>query len=518
MRPGNSWLPGLAVVSALLFANAAAAFDFEKVVAKARERAATPYEPPPEVPGFLKNLSYGDYQAIRFDPNASLWRESGSDFQVMMVPPGSLYSHTVTLNEIDADGVRSVPFDKSLFSFPNQELAKRVPADLGYSGFKLTYPLSAGDEQNQFLVFAGASYFRGVGAGDYFGLSARGLSIDTGLASGEEVPSFVEFWLERPSPDGERIRVYGLLDGPSLTGAYRFDIRPGSSTRINVKAELFYRDSVDQLGLAPLTSMFYYGENSPRPAGEWRPQVHDSDGLLVHDSESGEWLWRPLLNPQRLKLSYLQVNRLAGFGLMQRDTRFDQFEDAEARYDKRPSAWVSPDGGWSDGEVVLVEIPTKSETNDNIVAFWKPGEAIEEGGSRAFAYSLKFGSPDIAGEALGQARQTFVGDGNRPGGGSEEGAYRVVVDFKGGKLDGLGANAAVVSQVTEGSGRSDSVEIIEHFVEYVEADGSWRLSMLVRPQGEGEAVLRGRLALDDKPLTETWTYPVGPAYGIGAES
>lgn len=516
MRSGTRWLIGV-ILPGVFYSTGGWALGFDDIASKAREKAETEYQPPPGVPGFLTDLSYRAYQSIRFNPEASLWRDGGSRFQVMMVAPGSYYTHTVKLNEVDASGVEPIPFNKSAFSFPDPELAKRIPADLGYSGFKLTYPMGDGKDQNQFLVFAGASYFRGVGAENYFGLSARGIAIDTGLPSGEEMPSFVEFWIERPGAESDRIRVYGLLDGPSVAGAYRFDIQPGPTTRVDVTAELFLRNQVEQPGLAPLTSMFYYGENTVRPTGEWRPQVHDSDGLLIHDQGAGEWLWRPLINPSRLRLSYLQVNRLGGFGLMQRDTAFHEFEDAEARYDRRPSAWVMPRQGWSDGEVVLVEIPTNSESNDNIVAFWKPKEPAQKGGHRKLTYSLRFGGNEIADQDTGRAVKTFVGDGNRLGGGNVENAYRIIVDFAGGPLDNLKPDAAVVSKVSEGSGNDDAVEIIEHFVEYVEADGNWRLSMLIRPVGKGSRVLRGQLMLDNEALTETWTYSLAPDSELGQD-
>ncbi len=499
----------LLILSCFLYTVPAQAFEFGEVVDKARALAEGKYEPPPEVPGFLRDLNYRDYQAIRFNPEASLWKEGLSRFRVMMVPPGNFYTHTVKLNEIDATGVRPVVFDKTVYSFPN-DLARRIPADLGHAGFKLTFPLGEGTEHNQFLVFAGASYFRGVGADNRFGLSARGIAINTGLPSGEEFPSFVEFWLERPGGGSDRIRVYGLLNGPSVAGAYRFDIQPGTTTRIDVSAELFFRSRVDQPGLAPLTSMFYYGENTVRPLGEWRPQVHDSDGLLIHDAGSGEWLWRPLVNPSRLTLSYLQVNRLGGFGLIQRDTAYRHFEDAEARYDLRPSAWVSPRPGWSNGEVVLVEIPTNSETNDNIVAFWKPGGGASEGEHRKLDYTLSFGGNDVAGEELARSMKTFVGDGNRTGGGDVANAYRMIVDFAGGPLEELKPDAAVISNVSIGSD-SEGAEVIEHYVEYIEADNSWRLSMLVRPGRGANPVLRGQLLLDDKPVTEVWTYSLSEA-------
>ncbi|MEX2474892.1 glucan biosynthesis protein G [Marinobacter sp.] len=517
MRSGTRLLTGL-LLPWLLNAFQAGAFEFEEVVEKARALANAEYEPPPDVPGFLKDLNYEAHQGIRFNPEASLWRGSGSLFQVMLVPPGNYYSHTVKLNGIDNNGVHAIAFDKSAYSFPSSDFAKRVPADLGHAGFKLTYPLLDANEQNQFLVFAGASYFRGVGAGNRFGLSARGIALNTGLPSGEEFPSFVEFWLERPGVGGNRMRVYGLLSGPSVAGAYRFDIQPGAITRMDVTAELFFRNGMKQPGFAPLTSMFYYGENTVRPIGEWRPQVHDSDGLLIHDQGTGEWLWRPLLNPSRLSLSYLQVKQLGGFGLIQRNTEFHQFEDAEARYDLRPSAWVSMRQRWSDGEVVLVEIPTDSETNDNIVAFWKPREETSGGEQRSLAYALSFGGPDVADQDIGRVVHTFIGDGNRPGGGNAENAYRIIVDFAGGPLASIEPNAPVVSHVSKGGysggdsqGKGDDAEIIEHFVEFVEADNHWRLSMLVRPGSGGNPVFHGQLLLGDKPLTEVWSYPFSQA-------
>lgn len=488
----------------------AGAFGFDDVSAKAKELAGEQYRAPEPVPGFLQNLGYEQYQSIRFRPGASLWRAGRSKFRVMMMPAGSLYRHPVALNVIDREGVHPVGFDKTLFDYSSTELSRRIPANLGYAGFKLTYPLVDPEVHNQFLVFAGASYFRGVGAGQHFGLSARGIAIDTGLSSGEEFPVFREFWLERPKAGGDSMVVYGLLDGPSLTGAYRFVVHPGKMLKLEVSARLFFRAEVDQLGLAPLTSMFYYGENTLRPRGQWRPQVHDSDGLLIHDQESGEWLWHPLLNPAQLELAFHQVRNLGGFGLIQRDREFSRFEDSEARYDLRPSAWVEPGEEWGNGEVVLVQIPTDSEMNDNIVAFWKPHQQVAAGDSRYLTYSLTFGPPDITGHPLGQAARTFVGDGAQPGGGEAEGAYRFIVDFQGGAMDQLDRDAAVVSEVSV----SGEGEIIEHFAEYIEARHGWRLSVLARPEEGKHLALRGSLSADGKPVSETWTYQLGPATGL----
>ena len=486
----------------------AQAFGFKDVADKAKALAGEKYQPPAQAPDFLTNLSYTDYQSIRFKPEESLWRSGKSRFQVMMIPQGSFYSHAVQLNVIDSEGVHPVGFDKTSFDYPNPELAKRVPANLGYAGFKLTYPLSGKGVQNQFLVFGGASYFRGVGANNTFGLSGRGIAINTGLPSGEEFPSFTEFWLERPKADSEVLVVYGLLDGPSLTGAYRFEIQPGKDTRMDVSAQLFFRNDIEQLGQAPLTSMFFYGNNTPRPRGEWRPQVHDSDGLLINDGKTGEWLWRPLVNPTELQLSYHHVQDLNGFGLIQRDREFDDFQDNEARYDRRPSMWVEPRGkdneSWGEGEVMLVEIPSGAETNDNIVAFFKPDQPVKAGENRSLAYSVRFGEPGITEQPNGRAVRTFVGNGGAGG------ALRLIVDFKGGELAGIRPDATVVSQVSGGAG----VEVLEHFVEYVEVSDVWRLSILAKPSIGLPLTLRGFLNKDDKPVTETWTYLLGPKTGL----
>jgi len=509
VRNGN--LTIAAITSTLLILSGqAGAFGFDEVAAKAEALAGKEHQPPELVPEFLQNLGYEQFQAIRFRPEASLWRGGKSRFQVMMMPTGSFYRHPVKLNVVDREGVHPLSFDKTLFDYPSTELSKRVPADLGYAGFRLTYPMEEPGVQNQFLVFGGASYFRGVAAGQHFGLSARGVAVDTGLASGEEFPVFREFWLERPKGGSDSMLVYGLLDGPSLTGAYRFEVYPGKPLRLEVSARLFFREEVEQLGLAPLTSMFYYGENTLRPRGQWRPQVHDSDGLLIHDQESGEWLWRPLLNPAELALGFHQVGNLGGFGLIQRDRDFLLFEDSEARYDLRPSAWVEPGEEWGKGEVVLVEIPTDSETNDNIVAFWKPRQQVAAGDSRYLTYTLYFGAPPISGHPLGQAVRTFVGDGAQPGGGKVEGAFRFIVDFKGGAMDKLDPDAAVVSEVSvNGNG-----EILEHFAEYIEARHGWRLSILAKPEEGRRLGLRGVLSADGKPVSETWTYQLVPSSGL----
>ncbi len=482
--------------------HAAAGFSFDNVVQKARELSQKPYQAPQPVPKFMKEISYEAYQGIRFNPESSLWKDTKSNFQVMFMVPGLYYTHPVTLNVIDANGPKPLPFKKNDFIFADPEVEKRVPADLGFSGFKLTFPLNNKNEQNQFLVFAGASYFRGVGKDNVFGISGRGLAINTGLPSGEEFPSFTEFWLVRPSPDAKEMVVYGLLDSKSITGAYQFTIFPGSPTRLNVKTQLFPRKNIELLGLAPLTSMFFYGENTPRPTGEWRREVHDSDGLQIHNGISGEWLWRPLLNPATLEMDFFSTDNIQGFGLLQRDDSLGNYEDLGAHYEKRPSAWVKPQGDWGKGNVVLVQLPTPLETNDNIVAFWTPKAPVTPDTPLNFAYDVSFGKDDMPENSMGTVVQTFIGDGNLIGGGKVPNAYRIIIDFNGGPLSKLASDAPISSQVTS----LDDGEILEHFVEYSEQLKGWRLSILAKPAEKKPLHLRAFLKTDTTTLTETWTY------------
>lgn len=474
----------------------------DQVITKAETLAAQPYKAPSAIPRFMRDLSYDQYQGIRFKPESSLWQDAASDFKVMLVPPGLFYTHPVAINIVEDGTIEPLAFDKSNFTYPDSQVEQKVPADLGYAGFKLTFPLEGEDIQNQFLVFAGASYYRAVSRNTNFGISGRGLALNTGLSGGEEFPAFTEYWLEAPQAGDTSFSFHALLDSRSMTGAYRFTVTPGDQTELKVESVLFPRQEVRLLGIAPLTSMFYYGQNTFKPPGEWRPEVHDSDGLLIHNGGSGEWLWRPLLNPTSLTMDYFATENVRGFGLLQRDDNFTHYMDKEARYDSRPSAWIEPQGDWGKGDVVLVQLPTPDETNDNIVAFWRPDQDVKPGEPQYYSYTAIFGDALIAGEPLGRSMDTFVGDGNRVGGGYEQGAVRVIVDFAGGGLDGLAADAAVVGSVT---GLEDG-EVLGHFVEYIEPLERWRLSILARPAAGKPLTLRGYLQLEGTPLTETWTY------------
>ena len=469
-------------------------FGFDDVAERARKLASEPYRAPTAVPDFLTALSYDDYRDIRFDATQSWWRDRGN-FQLQFIHPGLYYRHAVKINTIDASGVDVAAFSPQLFTYGKNKFADKIPVDLGFAGFRIAYPFNRRSEFNHVIVFAGASYFRAVAEGQVFGLSARGLAIDTGLPSGEEFPSFTEFWIERPPPQARVVTVYALLDSPSVAGAYSFLVQPGDRTVVNVRARLFLRKAVKELGIAPLTSMFLFGEERTRSFEDWRPEVHDSDGLAVNLS-TGEWLWRPLGNPERLRVSYFEFDNPQGFGLLQRDRKFQNYEDLETRHELRPNGWITTVGKWGKGFVKLVEIPSQKETNDNIVAYWMPRTLPPVGEPIDFAYRINFQSQEPLPAASGRVIATRIGAGDK------EDTKRIVLDFDGQKVRALPESAAVKPVISVGP----DGQLVQQTVFRNAVTGGWRLSFQVkRPKGK-PVELRAFLQNGKDTLTETWSY------------
>jgi periplasmic glucans biosynthesis protein len=469
-------------------------FGFDSVADRAKKLAAEPFRAPPSIPEFLTRLSYDEYRDIRFETKRSLWRERGN-FQVQFVHPGLYYNYAVGINVVEGNEVRKLDFSPSLFTYGRNKFGDKIPADLGFAGFRIAFPLHRKGEFNHVMVFAGASYFRAVSKGEVFGLSARGVAIDTGLPNGEEFPFFKEFWLERPAPSAHEMKVHALLDSPSLTGAYSFTIQPGERTIVNVRARLFFRKPVKELGIAPLTSMFFFGEEKPRPPQDWRPEVHDSDGLLMH-SGTGEWLWRPLGNPEKLRISYFEFNNPRGFGLLQRDRDFRNYQDLEARHELRPNAWVVPNGAWGRGIVKLVEIPSPNETNDNMVAYWLPRGLPPEGQPLDLVYRIYFDGNGPTDLLVGRVTATRIGAGDK------EDWKRFVVDFEGGKIKTLPDSAPVKAVVTLGQ----NGQLMQQNVARNAVTGSWRLAFQVKPEKGKPLEMRAYLQSGKDILTETWSY------------
>src|SRR5919109_1419775 len=451
-------------------ARATSRFGFDRVSDIAKSLAAEPFKAPQPIPDFLKQLTYDQYRDIRFDPARSLWKSAGGKFQVQFIHRGLFYGQAVSINVYDEAGTRPINFSPKLFTYGKNQIVDQIPVNLGFAGFRVSYPFFKKTEYNHVIVFAGGSYFRAVAKNQVFGLSARGVAIDTGLPSGEEFPFFKEFWLEKPSPDAEQMKIYALLDSQSLTGAYEFVVRPGERTLVDVRLRLFERKKVKELGIAPLTSMFLYGEEKPRPPGEWRPEVHDSDGLLI-SSSTREWIWRPLGNPEKLRISYFELENPRGFGLLQRDRKFSNYEDLETRHELRPSAWITPIGNWGKGFVKLVEIPSPKETNDNIVAYWVPKSSRAAGEPFEAAYRISFQSAGPLDTALARTTAMRIGNGDK------EAWKRVVVDFEGAKIKSLPANASVKAVIAVGpEGQLMQQHVLKNAV-----TGGWRLSFQVKP-------------------------------------
>ena len=256
------------------------------------------------------------------------------------------------------------------------------------------------------MAFLGASYFRFLGRGQRYGLSARGLAIGGGRRLNEEFPYFREFWIETPDPNAETITIYALLDGESATGAFRFDLVPGQDTYLETSVTLFARKTIPTVGLAPLSSMFFVGKNDRRFSDDFRSELHDSDGLLMHTG-AGEWIWRPLSNPLAPSVSAFMDRDPRGFGLLQRDRNFSDYQDLDLAYELRPSYWIEPRDNWGEGKVELLELPTGDETNDNIVVAWAPKDAIEAGKSLSYAYRITALTMDQALSPGGRTVATF---------------------------------------------------------------------------------------------------------------
>ncbi len=475
-------------------AAAAGPFGFDDVSELAKKASGEAFRAPPSIPDFLTTLSYDQYRDIRFDVKRSLWRDRGN-FQLQLIHPGFLYGYPVRLNTIEAGAVKRVNFDPTLFTYGRNKFADKIPADLGFAGFRVAYPLNQQDEFNHVAVFAGASYFRAVAKGEVFGLSARGLAIDTGLPSGEEFPMFTEFWLVRPAPDARQMTLYALLDSPSLTGAYAFEVQPGQRTVMQVRARLFMRKAVRELGIAPLTSMYLYGEDKPRPPDDWRPEVHDSDGLLMRSS-GGEWMWRPLGNPEKLRVSYFEFDNPRGFGLLQRDRRFQNYEDLETRHELRPNAWITPIGQWGRGYIKLVEIPSQKETNDNMVAYWLPRSLPAPGQPLEIAYQIGFESNDPMGSALARVVATRFGNGDK------EDWQRIVIDFEGEKIKSLPVSAGVKAYIAVGQ----EAQLVQQSLVRNAVTGGWRLAFQIKRARGKPLELRAYLQDGKAVLTETWSY------------
>ena len=482
-------------------------FGFEQVKEKAALLAAAPYrdwrrEPPPAV----RKLTYDQYRDIRFNPRKAIWRYDHIPFQVHLFHPGWIQSDQVDVNVVQDGRVDAVRYDPDLFDFGTNQLGKVDANEMKFSGFRLHYPLNRPDYLDELVVFQGATYFRALAKNLVYGLSARAVALNCGGPGAEEFPRFREFWICRPDDKEERVRVFGLFDSPSLAGAGEFVITPGGAvTVMRNRVAVYARTNLVHLGIAPLTSMYWYGRHTGLRFSDFRPEVHDSDGLLMNNG-AGEWLWRPLTNEGKTHLCWFVDRAPKGFGLVQRDRAFASYEDLEAHYQDRPSTWVVPVGDWGEGAVRLVELPAADEFGDNIVAFWEPKTPLTAGQSAEYAYELRWFSDDAAlPPQLGRAMSTRVADlpdTDEKSRTSKDITRKFVLDFAWPSVTADAGTGKVKAEVSVTNAKLEGP-----FEQYNPYDRTWRVFFKASVPSPGKTVeLRAFVRRDKQPVTETWTY------------
>ena len=466
-------------------------FGADTVRKQARALAAEAYAPRPLIPEEWRNLSYDQYRKIWFDARNALWEGTDAPQRVDVFPPGLYFPQGVKTNVVENGQSRPLKFDMGVFDTTDKFPDVPIDETLGYSGLRLRAELERKGIFQEYAVFQGASYFRGIGTGQTYGLSARGLALKTGDPMGEEFPDFVSFWMEQPAPNAANVVIHALLDSPSCTGAYRFDITHGDTLAMEIEAEIFARTDIGHVGIAPLTSMFLFDDMDRQRFDDFRPAVHDSDGLLIHNG-AGEIIWRPLANPLNLQISAFADMDPKGFGLCQRSRNFSQFNDLEAHYHERPTVWVTPHTGWGRGSVTLVEIPADLEIYDNIVAYWRPSGTIKAGESHAMSYSLDWGHDPAPAGAMEVV--------NTAAGGRPEGGRIFTIDFA--ADDRVPEDLNDLTKII----RTTAGEITEGVLQRNPDTGGPRLAFTFYPGDATISEFRAQLRLDGAPLSEVWLY------------
>ncbi len=470
-----------------------APFNAQTVPARARALAAAPYAPRPTIPREWQDLSYDQYRKIWFDTRNALWQDTDLPQRVDVFPPGLYYPRAVEINVIEDSTARPLLFDMGVFDSTDKFPDLPLNEHMGYSGLRLRADLLDDGLHTEYAVFQGASYFRGIGTGEIYGLSARGLALKTGDPMGEEFPEFTAFWIETPGASDSGITVHALMDSPSCTGAFRFEINHGAVLDMEVEATIFARTQLDHVGIAPLTSMFLFDATARDRFSDFRPNVHDSDGLLIHNG-AGEVIWRPLANPAQLQISAFGDMNPKGFGLMQRKRAFSDYNDLEALYHLRPSVWITPRGDWGAGAVTLVEIPADLEIYDNIVAYWRPAAPVAAGAEVPLRYRLQWGAdPAPQATELLAVRDTAMG-------GRPEGGIVMVIDFDNGSA--LPEDLDAVEVTLRSSAGSTTPGILQR---NPETNGP-RLAFTFMPEDARVAEFRVQLRHAGAPLSEVWLY------------
>ena len=484
-------------------------FSFESLIARARELAARPYTPPPRPsPEILSQIDYQAHGQIRFKPELALFADGPGRFPVTFFHLGQFFQKPVRMHVVEGQKAREIVYEPTYFDMPADSVARKLPENAGFAGFRFQEARDGKLDwrKNDWVAFLGASYFRAIGELYQYGLSARGIAIDPAMpTSPEEFPDFTHVYLETPKDNSDSVTVYALLDGPSVAGAFRFVMTRTDKVVMDIEQRLFLRKDVARFGIAPLTSMFWYSETVKPTAVDWRPEVHDSDGLALWTG-AGERIWRPLNNPPRTMVSSFADENPRGFGLLQRDRAFDHFQDG-VYYERRPSLWLEPLNDWGKGAIQLIEIPTNDEIHDNIVAIWVPAEPARAGQSHTFKYRLYWAADEPSPTLLARVVATRLGNGGQPGLARPKGVRKFMVEFKGGPLVNLpsGVKPEAVLWASRGSFSYVFTEAVPNDV-----PGHWRAQFDLTVDGSDPVEMRLFLRNGDDVLSETWLYQYHP--------
>lgn len=491
-------------------------FSFASLIERARQLAGQPYVAPPAPPqSILEKIDYSAHGKIRFRTDYALFADGPGQFPVTFFHLGRFFQTPVRMHVVAGRGesqtASEIQYDEAYFDMPANSPARALPRGSGFAGFRfqesrLGNPGKLDWRTNDWMAFLGASYFRAVGELLQYGLSARGIAVDVAVAGkAEEFPSFTHVYFESPEPGSDTVVVYALLDGPSLAGAYRFVMRRNQKIVTEVDSTLFIRRDIERLGIAPATSMYWFSETAKGTAVDWRPEVHDSDGLAMWNG-AGEHIWRPLNNPPRTMASAFSDDGPKGFGLLQRDRDFANYLDG-VHYEKRPSLWVEPLDHWGKGSVQLIEIPTDDEIHDNVVAMWVPAERARAGSRLHVRYRLHWNADEPYPSPLARCVATRLGNGGQPGEARPQGVRKFMVEFMGGPLAGLPFGVRPEPVLTASRGKFSYV-----FTEAVPngVPGHWRAQFDLTAEGEAPVDMRMYLKSGSQALSETWLFQYHP--------
>jgi glucans biosynthesis protein len=504
---------GIILAGKALAAPEAVVVNLDYVAKLALQRAEQPFHSPrANLPNVLNNLNYDQYREIRFPFEKALWTEDDLPFRVAFFHPGYDYKEPVQINEFTAKYTQRIPFSPEFFDYGDLKIKDQIPRNTGYAGFKIYYHLNQTNVFDELGAILGASYFRLLGAGQSYGMSARGLALDCGeLDRTEEFPIFTDWWLGKPEKEAKELTLYTILDSVSCAAAYEFKIRPGETTIADVDAVLYFREPdrilkadpgappIKTIGLAPLTSMFWFGKNTENKPDDYRPEVHNSDGLMV-EMANGERLWEPLDNPLNERHQIFSASNIRGYGLMQRERSFEAYQDLFTTYQDEPSVWVEPHGtNWDNGDLHLVELYAPWEYNDNIAAFWSPKTRPAPLQPFRFSYTLYWTRElTMNFSPANKVVATRIGlcEPNSD-------ARQIFIDFTGPQLNAISPTNPPVAIAS----CSPNAAVVANQVVWNSFEKTWRVVLKMQPKpGKDPVDLRCTLQRGNQPISETWIY------------